>query len=52
MNVAITARVDVVPLSKHIGAEIRGIDLRGGAVGATIRKNYPAAEDGFALPVS
>jgi taurine dioxygenase len=28
MNVAIAARVDVVPLSKHIGAEIRGIDLR------------------------
>ena len=28
MNVAIAARVNVVPLSKHIGAEIRGIDLR------------------------
>ena len=28
MNVTAQTRVDVVPLSKHIGAEIRGIDLR------------------------
>jgi taurine dioxygenase len=28
MNIAIAARIDVMPLSKHIGAEIRGIDLR------------------------
>jgi taurine dioxygenase len=28
MNVATKTKVDVVPLSKHIGAEIRGIDLR------------------------
>jgi alpha-ketoglutarate-dependent taurine dioxygenase len=28
MNIAIAATVDVVPLSKYIGAEIRGIDLR------------------------
>jgi taurine dioxygenase len=29
MNVATAIRLVVVPLSKHIGAEIRGIDLRG-----------------------
>jgi taurine dioxygenase len=28
MNTATLSRFDVVPLSKHIGAEIRGIDLR------------------------
>jgi taurine dioxygenase len=28
MNVATRTRLDVIPLSKHIGAEIRGIDLR------------------------
>ena len=28
MNTATLARLDLVPLSKHIGAEIRGIDLR------------------------
>ena len=28
MSTATLARLDVVPLSKHIGAEIRGIDLR------------------------
>lgn len=28
MNVTTRTRLDVVPLSKHIGAEIRGIDLR------------------------
>jgi alpha-ketoglutarate-dependent taurine dioxygenase len=28
MNVTVRTRLDVVPLSKHIGAEIRGIDLR------------------------
>jgi taurine dioxygenase len=28
MNTATLARLDVAPLSKHIGAEIRGIDLR------------------------
>jgi len=27
MSTATLARLDVVPLSKHIGAEIRGIDL-------------------------
>ena len=28
MNVTAATRLDVVPLSKHIGAEICGIDLR------------------------
>ena len=28
MNVATQTKLDVVPLSKHIGAEIRGVDLR------------------------
>jgi hypothetical protein len=28
MNTATKTRLDIVPLSKHIGAEIRGIDLR------------------------
>ena len=28
MTTATLARLDVVPLSKHIGAEIRGFDLR------------------------
>ena len=27
MNTATLTRLDVVPLSKHIGAEIKGIDL-------------------------
>ena len=28
MNVATQTKLDAVPLSRHIGAEIRGIDLR------------------------
>ncbi len=28
MNVMTRTRFEVVPLSKHIGAEIRGLDLR------------------------
>jgi taurine dioxygenase len=42
MNVAITARVDVVPLSKHIGAEIRGIDLRTALDADTIKEIHQA----------
>lgn len=42
MNVAITARVDVVPLSKHIGAEIRGIDLRTALNADTIKQIHQA----------
>lgn len=37
MNVATVARIDVVPLSKHIGAEIRGIDLRAALDADTVR---------------
>jgi alpha-ketoglutarate-dependent taurine dioxygenase len=42
MNVAIAARVDVVPLSKHIGAEIRGIDLRTTLDADTIKQVHQA----------
>lgn len=42
MNVAIAARVDVVPLSKHIGAEIRGIDLRTTLDADTIKQIHQA----------
>src|SRR6478735_5908347 len=42
MNVAITARVDVVSLSKHIGAEIRGIDLRTALDADTIKQIHQA----------
>src|SRR5580698_9361565 len=36
------ARLDVVPLTKHIGAEIRGIDLREKPDDATVRAIYQA----------
>ena len=38
MNVATRTRLDVVPLTRHIGAEIRGIDLRvdPGEIGAVV----------------
>ena len=42
MNVAIAAKVDVVPLSKHIGAEIRRIDLRTGLDAHTIKQIHQA----------
>jgi taurine dioxygenase len=42
MNVSIAAKVDVVPLSKHIGAEIRGIDLRTGLDADTIKQIHQA----------
>ena len=42
MNVAIAARVDVVPLSKHIGAEICGIDLRTALDADTIKQIHQA----------
>ena len=42
MNVATAARVDVVPLSKHIGAEIRGIDLRTALDADTIKQIHQA----------
>ena len=40
MNVATRTRLDVIPLSKHIGAEIRGIDLRAPVDPDTIRDIY------------
>ena len=40
MNVATRTRLDVIPLSKHIGAEIRGIDLRAPLDPDTIRDIY------------
>ena len=42
MNIAIAAKVDVVPLSKHIGAEIRGIDLRTTLDADTIKQIHQA----------
>ena len=42
MNVAIATRLDVVPLSKHIGAEIRGIDLRIALDADTIKQIHQA----------
>ena len=42
MNVAVAANLDVVPLSKHIGAEIRGIDLRSGLDADTIKQIHQA----------
>jgi len=42
MNVAVAAKVDVVPLSKHIGAEIHGIDLRTTLDADTIKQIHQA----------
>src|ERR1700693_2376409 len=42
MNVATKTRFEVVPLSKHIGAELRGIDLRQKPDDETIRAIYQA----------
>jgi taurine dioxygenase len=42
MNVTAKTRLDVVPLSKHIGAEIRGIDLRVRPDEDTIKAIYQA----------
>ena len=42
MNTATKTRLDVVPLSKHIGAEIRGIDLREKPDDETIKAIYQA----------
>ena len=42
-------KLDVVPLSKHIGAEIRGIDLREKPDDATIRAIYQAWLDHLVL---
>jgi taurine dioxygenase len=37
MDAATTSRLEVVPLTKHIGAEIRGIDLRDNLDGETVK---------------
>ena len=42
MNVMTKTRFEVVPLTKHIGAELRGIDLRQKPDEATIRAIYQA----------
>src|SRR5262245_42232844 len=40
MTVMTQAKLDVVPLSKHIGAEIRGLDLRDKPDDATVKAIY------------
>ena len=40
MTVMTQAKLDVVPLTKHIGAEIRGLDLREKPDDATIKAIY------------
>jgi taurine dioxygenase len=42
MTVMTKAKLDVVPLTKHIGAEIRGLDLREKPDDATIKAIYQA----------
>ena len=42
MNTATKTRLDVVPLSKYIGAEIRGVDLRDKPDDATVKAIYQA----------
>ena len=42
MNVMAQARFEVVPLTRHVGAELRGIDLRQKPDDATIRQIYQA----------
>jgi len=42
MDATTKTRLEVVPLSKHIGAEIRGIDLRERPDDATVRAIYQA----------
>ena len=51
MDVAVKSRakLDVVPLTKHIGAEIRGIDLRDKPDEDTVRAIYQAWLDHLVL---
>src|SRR5256885_15974844 len=42
MNVMTTERLQVTPLTKHIGAEIRGVDLRQRPDDETVRRIYQA----------
>ena len=49
MDVMTKSRFDVVPLTQHIGAEIRGIDLRAPLDPDTIRDIYRAWLDHVVL---
>ena len=49
MNVMTKTQFDVVPLTKHIGAEIRGIDLREKPDAETVRAIYQAWLDHLVL---
>jgi taurine dioxygenase len=49
MDTATKTRLDVVPLTKHIGAEIRGIDLRDALDAETIRAIHQAWLDHLVL---
>jgi taurine dioxygenase len=49
MNVATKVRLDVVPLTEHIGAEVRGIDLRERPDDVTIAAIYKAWLDHLVL---
>src|SRR5438093_381010 len=42
MTLMTRTRLDIVPLTKHIGAEIRGFDLRQKPDGDTIKASYQA----------
>src|SRR3712207_7823896 len=42
VNTDVMTKLDVVPLTKHIGAEIRGIDLRTKPDEETVRAIYQA----------
>src|ERR1700674_3456649 len=49
MDAATTSRLEVVPLTKHIGAEIRGIDLRDNLDGETVKAIRQALLDHLVL---
>jgi taurine dioxygenase len=49
MNVATKTRLDVVPLTEHIGAEVRGVDLRERPDDATVAAIYQAWLDHLVL---
>ncbi len=49
MTVMTKTKLDVVPLTKHIGAEIRGLDLREKPDDATVMAIYQAWLDHFVL---
>jgi taurine dioxygenase len=49
MNVMTKPKLDVVPLTKHIGAEIRGVDLRQRPDDQTVRAIYQAWLDHLVL---